>query len=135
VSSGDNPLNHLGRDIRILAALIDALIADEVSGSAAGWKVLGALETAIQQEIAPREKVTTDRDRRAMQAWGAVDQDGIYAAAGLSARQTEVAHWHYDLGMTALEMSLYFGGDPIRIGANLQEVREKLAALGRRTGL
>lgn len=138
--SSDNPLNHLGRDVRILAALIDALIAGLYAGAIYDWRVEGALRTAINQERI-QKKVTTTRDLEALKSWGADDPDPekrfgqICRAAGLSDKQAEVAFWRYDRGMKPAEMARNFGGDPIKLGAHLQEVKEKLTALGQRTNL
>lgn len=136
----DNPLNHLGRDVRILAALIDALIAGLYAGAIYQWRIEGLVRTAIKQERIQR-RASTARDVQALQSWGAIDPDPevrfgqICQAAGLSAKQAEVAFWHFDRGMKPAEMAHNFGGDPIRLGAHLQEVKEKLVALGRRTNL
>jgi hypothetical protein len=133
--SSDNPLHHLGKDVRILGALIDALIAGLYANCIYQWRVEGLVETAIRKESNPKSAATTKRDNEAMTHWGVVDQDGIYRVAGLSDRETEIARWHYDLGLKPGEMATYFGGDPIRMAAQLYRVKEKLEGLGRRTEL
>jgi DNA-directed RNA polymerase specialized sigma24 family protein len=120
----------MGSTFRILAALLDAMVAD---WDWREWRVLGHVETAILRERPPaeREGWNLTHAERAMAQWGAVDQQGIYRAAGLSPTQTKVAEMHYSRQFTSREIGHFLGLSPIAVRVRLHEAQERLQRLGR----
>ena len=81
--------------LRLLDVLIDAW-ADH------NWALW---ETTLLAEFEAGEGWNSDEATRVMRNWGARDQHGIYAAAGLTERQAEVAYFRYERRMTGGEIA------------------------------
>ena len=113
-------LRALGPTIRLLAAFIDAW-ADH------NW---GIWETALLVESDDRETGwNEDLTARTMRQWGAKDQHGIYAAAGLTKRQTEVAFMYFDRLLEPSEIGKYLKLDAHTVRVHLQAAEERLRRL------
>ncbi len=124
-----DPLRYMGKTFRILAALIDAMV---VEWEWQEWRVLGHVETAILRErpAAEREGWNHTHAERAMAQWGAVDQQGIYRAAGLSPTQTRVAEMHYSRQFTSREIGNFLGLTTLAVDVHLHDLRKRLRVLG-----
>lgn len=123
-----DPLRYMGPTFRILASLLDAMVAD---WDWREWRVLGHVETAILRErpAAEREGWNHTHAERAMAQWGAVDQQGIYQAAGLSPTQTKVAEMHYSRQFTSREIGDFLGLTTLAVDVHLYNARKRLRAL------
>jgi DNA-binding NarL/FixJ family response regulator len=120
-------LRALGGDVRILCALIDALIAGcETFEEAWSHRLT---QTAILIESDKHEGWNLDVAARTMRQWGAKDQEGIYAAAGLTKRQREVAFMYYDRQLETIEIGKYLRLDAHTVRVHLQNADERLRRL------
>jgi hypothetical protein len=77
VASGDDPLRHLGSVIRILSALVDAMIIDSYQE----WRWLAAVETAIMRESGQREGFTRNQAEQVMTRRGWKTVEDAYGQA------------------------------------------------------
>lgn len=105
--------------MRILAAFIDAW-ADH------NW---GIWETALLVEGDRESGWNDDAAARQLKEWGVVDQHGVYALAGLTKRQTEVAFMYFDRQLEPAEIAGFLACDAITVRRHLQGVRERLGRL------
>jgi len=123
-----DPLRHMGPTFRILAALLDAMVAD---WDWCEWRVLGHVETAILRErpATEREGWNFSHGQRAMAAWGATDQDGIYRAAGLSPAQTKVAKLHFDRQFSPREIAHLLDISAPTVRVHLHDINKRLGRL------
>lgn len=121
-----DPAHELGPTIRILAAIIDAVIAH---GSLTD-EALASVDSAILRETGSRRGRTQTRRERLMAELGVRDQHGIYAAAGLNEIQTEIAFLHFDRLASPVQIARATNRDPVRVRSHLYMAEEKLRKLG-----
>ena len=120
-------LRALGPGIRILNALIDALI---LGAELENMWDHPLVKTAILVESGNRESGwNEDLASRTMKQWGAKDQYGIYATAGLSDKEREVAFLHFDRQLDSREIGRYLNRSAVTVRVQLHKIREKLERL------
>jgi len=105
--------------LRLLDVLIDAW-ADH------NWSIW---DTALLAESSDHEGWNEDEAMRTMRGWGARDQHGVYAAAGLTKRQTEIAYLHCERQMDSVEIGALVGCDAVTARVHLHNGRERLRRL------
>jgi DNA-directed RNA polymerase specialized sigma24 family protein len=118
-------LRALGPDIRLLAVFIDAIAAYGEDCP----QVQARVDSAM---LAEREEGDGWREgdaARTMRQWGARDQHGIYAAAGLNKTETEVAFMHYDRQLEPVEIARLLKRDPATVRTQLYRAKSRLFAL------
>lgn len=125
-----DPLRHLSTELRVLAALIDAMV---LPVDWQEWRVMGHVETAILRErpLTEREGWNFSHAQREMARWGAEDQHGIYRAAGLSPTQTRVAEMHFSRQFTSREIGQFLGLEATTVRVHLHDIGRRLRMLNR----
>ena len=119
-------LRALGPGIRILNALIDALI---LGAELEDMWDHPLVKTAILVESGTREGFNEDSAARTLKSWGVVDQHGVYLIAGLTKRQREVAFMFFDRQLEPNEIGKYLGLDAHTVRVHLQAAEERLRRL------
>ncbi len=111
-------------EYRLVAAYIDAHIWNN-------WAIYAT--AALVEELRGSEEAdgwNEDACHRTMrERWGANDQHGVYAAAGLTKAETEVAFLHYDRQLENVEIGRLLHKDPVNVGVLLFKARQRLKAL------
>lgn len=120
-------LRALGPDVRILCAFIDALILGCASFDEAWDHPLVKTQRLI--ETGSREGWNEDHAVRTMRQWGARDQYGIYAAAGLTKAEQEVAFLFYDRQLEPVEIANLLRRPSTTVRVQLFRGRERLRRL------
>ena len=119
-------LRALGSFYRILAVYVDA-------AGLTSWdldEVWNHPLVKTAQVIEERgEGWKGDHALQQMQQWGAKDQHGIYSAAGLTKRQTEVAFMFFDRQLEPSEIGKYLRLDAHTVRVHLQAAEERLRRL------
>ena len=105
--------------LRLLDVLIDAW-ADH------NW---GLWETALLAESSEHEGWNEDESMRVLRKWGARDQHGVYAAAGLTKAETEVAFLHFDRQLDSAEIGRLLNRSAITVRVQLHKAQERLRRL------
>ena len=119
-------LRALGPGIRILNALIDALI---LGAELEDMWDHPLVKTAIKIESGNRDGFNEDSAARTLKSWGVVDQHGVYVLAGLTKRQREVAFMFFDRQLEPNEIGKYLGLDAHTVRVHLQAAEERLRRL------
>lgn len=119
-------LRALGPEIRLLAEFLDAIAAY----GRYCLEVQARVDTAALAYSDKAEGWNHDAAVRQLKEWGAKDQYGIYAAAGLSERQAEVAFMFYDRCLEPSEIGKYLGCDAVTVRVHLHKANERLRRLG-----
>ena len=119
-------LRALSPEIRLLAEFLDAIAAY----GRYCLEVQARVDTAALSYSADKgEGWNQAEPQRQMARWGAKDQHGIYAAAGLTKRQQEVAFMFYDRQLEPSEIGKYLRLDPHTVRVHLQAAEERLRRL------
>lgn len=119
-------LRALGPGVRILAAFIDALILGVALEDA--WEH-PLVKTQILMETGDHEGWHEDQALRTMRRWGARDQHGIYAAAGLNKAETEVAFLYFDRQLEPTEIATLLRRPATTVRVQLYRANERLRRL------
>ncbi len=122
-----NPLRYLGSHVRILAALIDAIV---LPWEWEEWRIIGHVETAISREqpLLNRQGWNHDKAKRLMRERGWADLHAIYNESGMSEKQRQ-AHALYLEGKTTREIGGALNAPPVTVRVWLFRAAERLRAL------
>ena len=113
------------RMFRLLNVLIDAW-ADH---NWALWETALLADERQQRNSQEREGWNDTPVKKTLGRWGVVDQHGIYAIAGLTKRQSQVAELYFDRCMEPREIGQMLRCDAVTVRRHLQNIRERLARL------
>src|SRR5437773_392312 len=123
----NDPAHLLGPTVRILGAVIDAVVA---YGSLTD-EALAQIDSVILREQDTRRGRSKTKKEVLLEELGVQDQYGIYSAAGLNDIQAEIAFLHYDRLASPAQIARFTGREIVNVRAHLYEAERRILRLGR----